>query len=94
MTIANDFIMQTAYVALFVLLCAVFLTFIRLMLGPSLADRVVALDLIATLLVALIAAYAITTREPILLRVAMVVALFNFIGTIAFAYYLQLRGHE
>ena len=94
MTADTTFVMGTAYVVLIVLVIAVFLALIRLILGPSLPDRVVALDLIATLLVALIAAYSINTREPILLRVAMVVALINFIGTVAFAYYLQLRRQE
>lgn len=83
-----------AHAMLGVLVIAMFLAFIRLVLGPSLPDRVVALDLIAVLLVGLIAVYAIATREAILLRVAMVVALITFVGTIAFAYYLQLRGQE
>jgi len=89
-----SFVTTTAHAMLIVLVVAVVLAFIRLVFGPSLPDRVVALDLIATLLVGLIAVYAIATDEAIILRVAMVVALFNFIGTIAFAYYLQMRGQE
>ena len=89
-----SFVTTTAYATLSVLVIAVVLAFVRLMLGPSLPDRVVALDLIATLLVGLIAVYAIATDEAIVLRVAMVVALITFVGTIAFAYYLQLRNQE
>jgi multicomponent Na+:H+ antiporter subunit F len=89
-----SFVTTTAHAMLIVLVVAVVLAFIRLVFGPSLPDRVVALDLIATLLVGLIAVYAIATDEAIILRVAMVVALFNFVGTIAFAYYLQMRGQE
>lgn len=83
-----------AYAMLAVLVVAVMLAFTRLVLGPSLPDRVIALDLTATLLVGVIAVYAIATDQSIVLRVAMVVALINFIGTIAFAYYLQLRNEE
>ena len=89
-----SFVTTTAYAMLSVLVIAVVLAFVRLVLGPSLPDRVVALDLIATLLVGLIAVYAIATDEAIVLRVAMVVALITFVGTIAFAYYLQLRHQE
>jgi multicomponent Na+:H+ antiporter subunit F len=79
----------TAEIALVVLVVALGLAFVRLVKGPSMPDRVVALDLIATLLVGLIAVSAIETGDVIFLRVAMVVALFNFIGTIGFSWYLQ-----
>jgi multicomponent Na+:H+ antiporter subunit F len=81
----------TAQISLVVLVIALGLAFLRLVLGPSLPDRVVALDLVATLLVGLIAVSAIDTGDVIFLRVAMVVALFSFIGTIGFCWYLQ-RG--
>ncbi len=79
----------TAQISLVVLVIALGLAFLRLVLGPSLPDRVVALDLVATLLVGLIAVSAVETGVVIFLRVAMVVALFNFIGTIGFCWYLQ-----
>ena len=84
----------TAQFSLVVLVIAVGLAFLRLVLGPSLPDRVVALDLVATLLVGLIAVSAVQTGDVIFLRVAMVVALFNFIGTIGFCWYLQRGPHE
>lgn len=76
-----------------VLTLAVFLTLIRLVRGPTLPDRVVALDLMTTLGIGVIAAYAIFYDEPIFLDVALVVALVSFLGTIAFAYYVE-RGIE
>jgi len=79
----------TTQIVLAVLVFSLALAFLRLVIGPSLPDRVVALDLIATLLVGLIAVSAIETGDVIFLRVAMVVALFNFIGTIGFSWYLQ-----
>ena len=65
--------------------------FVRLALGPDLPDRVVALDLIATLIICIAAAYAIATDQPACLDAAMVLALIVFLGTVAFAYYLRRR---
>jgi multicomponent Na+:H+ antiporter subunit F len=61
----------------------------RLLRGPSLPDRVVALDLIATLGVGAIGVFAIRENEPVFLLVGIVLALVMFVGTIAFAYYLE-----
>jgi multicomponent Na+:H+ antiporter subunit F len=74
-----------------VLFLAVALTFVRLVKGPSLPDRVVALDLMTTLGIGVIAAYAMATGETIFIDVAIVVALISFLGTIAFAYYVEKR---
>lgn len=71
---------------------AVVLAFVRLVRGPSLPDRVVALDLIGTLSIGVIVVYAIAQDEPIFLDVAIVLALISFLGTIAFAFYVQRRG--
>lgn len=71
---------------------AMLLSMVRLMRGPSLADRVVALDLIAALAVGLIAVYSILTNQPMLLRAGIVVALVVFVGTVAFAMYLEKRA--
>ena len=70
---------------------AVLLTFVRLVRGPSLPDRVVALDLLSTLGIGVMAAYAIATDQPVFLDVASVLALVTFLGTVAFAYYLEQR---
>jgi multisubunit Na+/H+ antiporter MnhF subunit/uncharacterized MnhB-related membrane protein len=77
---------------LLTLVLAFILAFIRLLMGPTLPNRVVALDLIATLVVAILAVYAISTNQPIYLRPAIVVALITFLGTIGFAYYVEKRG--
>jgi multicomponent Na+:H+ antiporter subunit F len=71
---------------------AVVLAFIRLVRGPSVPDRVVALDLMATLGIGIIAAYSLATHQPVYLDVAGVVALISFLGTVAFAYYVERRG--
>jgi multicomponent Na+:H+ antiporter subunit F len=74
-----------------VLTVAVALAFVRLVRGPSLPDRIVALDLIGVLSIGVIAVYAIASGETVYLDVAAVVALISFLGTIAFAYYVEKR---
>ena len=67
------------------------LSFLRLVMGPSLPDRVAALDTIATLALCSIAVTCILSDRPVLLDVAMVVALMVFLGTVAFAKYVEKR---
>ncbi len=80
------------YVAFPLLTIAVILAFVRLVRGPTLPDRVVALDLIATLMIGIIAIYSIATDEPVLLDLAIVLALISFLGTVAFAHYIERRA--
>ena len=75
-----------------VLLVSVGLVLLRLMRGPSLVDRVVAIDLMAFLVVGIIALYAIDTAEQVLLDAAIVLALIAFLSTVAFAGYLEREG--
>lgn len=82
----------TAGVVLVILDLALFLAFVRLVRGPSLPDRVVALDLIASLVVGIIAVYDILTEQPVYLDVAIALALVAFLGTVAFARYLERGG--
>jgi len=85
---------QATGIAMAMVGLALFLTFIRLVRGPTLPDRVVALDLIGVLAVGMIAAYDIATNQPVLLDTATVVALVAFLGTVAFARYLEKRRRD
>lgn len=73
---------------------ALVLAFTRLVRGPTLADRVVALDLIAVLSVGFIAMYALDNDQPVFLDAGIVLALVAFLGTVAFARYLERRAHD
>ncbi len=67
---------------------ALVLSLIRVLIGPRAADRVVGLDLIASIVVGAIAVFAVASGERVYLDVAIVLALIAFLGTIAFASYL------
>ena len=75
-----------------VLVVAMFLAFFRLVRGPSLPDRVVALDLITVQIAAMLAVDTIATGQSVFLDAAIVLALIAFLGTVAFARYLERKG--
>jgi len=71
---------------------ALCLAFVRLFRGPSLPDRVVALELFSSILVGIIGVVAIATDVPSLLDVAIVMALMAFMAAIGFARFLERGG--
>jgi multicomponent Na+:H+ antiporter subunit F len=73
------------------LIVALALATFRLVRGPGLADRVVALDVIAVLGAALTALFAIQYEQRVFLDVTTILALVSFVGTVAFAYHVE-RG--
>ncbi|HET6424912.1 MAG TPA: monovalent cation/H+ antiporter complex subunit F [Planctomycetaceae bacterium] len=81
-------------VAQVIVLVAFCIAFIRLLLGPSLPDRVVALDLMSTIATGGIGLYAIQQDRYLFTDAALVLAVILFLGTIAFAYYLEKLGAE
>lgn len=78
--------------SLAVMALALCLAFVRLFRGPSLPDRVVALELFSAILVGIIGVVAIATDVPSLLDVAIVMALMAFMATIGFARFLERGG--
>jgi multicomponent Na+:H+ antiporter subunit F len=79
----------TLAVALTMLSVAAGITFIRLLKGPTLPDRVIAIDLIGVLMVCLLVVTAAATEQLAFLDVAMVVALISFVGTVAYSTYIE-----
>lgn len=76
-------------IVLAMLAIALVCAFIRLARGPSVPDRVIALDLVSTLAAGIIATYAIATDQSVFLDAAIVLAIVSFLGTIAFAFYVE-----
>lgn len=61
----------------------------RLLTGPSLSDRVVALDALSLLLVSFLVLYSVASGVGAFLDVAIVLSLAAFLGTVAFARFVQ-----
>lgn len=73
------------------LIASIALAALRLARGPGLADRVLALDVIAVLMTALMAVYLARYGSAVYLDVAMILALVSFVGTVAFAHFIERR---
>ena len=78
-------------ITLVTLSLALLLAFIRLVTGPTLPDRIVAMDLFGVLVVGLIVVLAGSSRVHATLDAALVIALVGFLATIAYATYVE-RG--
>ena len=70
---------------------ALFATVIRIIRGPTLADRILGLDTITILAVGVIGVFAVRTGLYLYADIAVAVALVGFLATIAFARYLLSR---
>lgn len=69
-------------------LLAVALTMLRLVRGPTLPDRILALDTLTTLGLGMIAVFAIRSGVMLYLDIAISVGLVGFLATVAFARYI------
>jgi multicomponent Na+:H+ antiporter subunit F len=78
--------------SLVTLAAAVLVAVVRLVRGPTLPDRVVAMDLMGILVVGLIVVLAASTGVQATLDAAIVIALIAFVATIAYATYVE-KGH-
>lgn len=84
--------LTTSFLVFPLLAGALVLAFIRLLRGPTLADRIVAFDLIAAASAGIIVVTAITTGQSVLLDAASIWAVIAFLSVIAFAWYIERRG--
>ncbi|MEL6977425.1 MAG: monovalent cation/H+ antiporter complex subunit F [Pseudomonadota bacterium] len=70
---------------------AVAIAFVRLARGPSLPDRVVALDMMTVLIVGFCGLFALSTGDMAFLDVALVLSVIAFLATVALARYAERR---
>lgn len=86
------------YYALFfgriILFIGIVLAFLRLIIGPSIPDRVVALDAICVMSIGILVLEAIATRKFFYLDIAAGMALVLFLTTVALAKYIEKGGPE
>lgn len=94
MNFGENWLATAGAISMAMAIVGMFLAFIRLVIGPSLADRVVAMDAMGVLSVGIIATYDIATDQPILLDAATAVALVAFLATVAFAHFLERRAAD
>ncbi|MGI1662637.1 monovalent cation/H+ antiporter complex subunit F [Palleronia sp. KMU-117] len=84
-----DFLSWAIDISFGIVMIAIALGFYRIAKGPSLADRVVSLDMMTISIMAFCGLYAIFAQSTAFLDVAIVVALIGFLATVALARYAE-----
>ncbi len=80
---------QILLVAVGITLLAAILASIRLVIGKTVVDRTIAMDVLTIITISLLAYIAVHAGRIIYLDVAMVYALISFVGVIALARYVE-----
>lgn len=79
-------------IALIVLGIAMLFAVIRIIVGPTLGDRILGLDTITMLGIGIIGVFAVRAGQSLYIDIAVGLALVGFLSTVAFARYLLSRG--
>ena len=74
--------------AMILLLFSAMLTLIRLLAGPTIPDRAVALDSMTTTTAGAMVLYGVVTKQAVFIDVALVYAVLSYIATLYIARYL------
>jgi multisubunit Na+/H+ antiporter MnhF subunit len=71
------------------LMLAVLLGLVRLARGPTVLDRILAFDLIATSAVGMVVLLSVKWQTAIYLELILIFSLLGFVGTVAFVFHLH-----
>ena len=78
--------------AIAILVVALLLTVYRAVIGPTLPDRIVALDMLVGIVIGFIAVIALRTGYTLYIDIAIALGLVGFLATVAFARFVLARG--
>ena len=88
----TDFLQLAIIASLSMTLIGLLMVIFRIYRGPSLADRILALDLLVTFAVGLIIILAVWSGYNLYIDVAIALGLVGFLATVAFARFMMRRG--
>lgn len=88
---AETILQGAIWLALVLLLLSFLATACRVIAGPTLADRVVALDMLVGIAIGFIAVIAVKTGFTLYIDVAIALGLVGFLATVAFARFILSR---
>ncbi|PLX15859.1 MAG: hypothetical protein C0597_08355 [Marinilabiliales bacterium] len=78
-------------IAFILLLSAMLISLYRLISGPTVYDRIVSLDLIASIVMGFILLYSMVVNKALYFDVVIIISLISFIGTISISTYLKTK---
>lgn len=77
-----------------ILLICVGLCLYRVLMGPTSADRIIAIDMMGIIIICYCALSALFTHREFLMDIAVSWAILGFIGTLSLAKYLEGKGFD
>lgn len=90
----DTFLQICVQIALLVLSASFLITVFKVIGGPTLPDRVLALDLLVAAAIGFIAVLGIKTGFTLYLDIAIALGLVGFLATVAFARFILSRGRK
>ncbi len=90
MTLFEWFLVLT----LFIMILAIFVSFIRLILGPTIWDRILMVNLISAKVVMFVAVYAIYENSTTILDIAISYGIIGFLTITLLSKYIMTGGRE
>ena len=83
---------MTGFIIVLVICC--FMCLYRVASGPTPSDRIVAIDILGTIVVGFCAVFSAFSQQDYYMNIALTWALLSFVGTIALAKYLEGRTFD
>lgn len=78
----NEYVELFLIIVAGILLVLVFACFIRAIIGPTIADRIVSINMIGTLIIMIIAVLTILMKEAWLADISAIYAMISFLGVV------------
>ncbi|WP_299735702.1 K+/H+ antiporter subunit F [uncultured Roseobacter sp.] len=91
MSLATDLMNMTLILAFVVVSVAQAMSMVRLIIGPSTGDRILALDTMVVNAIGLIVLLGIAQGVRVYFEASMIIAMLGFVSTVAYARFV-LRG--
>jgi len=88
----SDAVAVASLAAVVLLGLAMLLSSVRIIVGPTVADRVLALDLLTVLALGFVGALTVRTGFTLYLDIAIALGLLGFLATVAFARYILVQS--
>lgn len=92
MSAGATFLDLAEMVALGLLSLSLLLAVLRVLLGPTLPDRILALDMMVAVVIGFIAVFGIRAGYTLYVDIAIALGLVGFLSTVAFARYVYTRA--
>ncbi len=81
-------------ITMFLLAGAMLFSLVRLIIGPTIWDRLLSLNLISAKTILLIALYAVYTERPVLLDISLSAGIIGFLTITLFARFIMAGGRS